>query len=71
MNDDKEFVYMEFMFIDEFGQESRMKKSITSSTFGQDMFPAEELLLEFKNFLIASGFSNSEVDRIKYIDDRD
>lgn len=71
MSDMKEFVYVEFMFTDEFGQESRMKKSLTSSTFGQDMFPAEELLLEFKNFLIASGFFNNEIDRIKYVDDRE
>ena len=65
----KEFVWVEFSFTDKFGQESRMKKSLTASTFGEELYPVEELLLEFKNFLTGAGFPEDEINKIKFLSD--
>lgn len=61
-------IKIEFAHIDEFGQESRVIKTFTEAVL-MDTTPLEFLLEEFKSFLLASGFSNTNVEKIQYIED--
>ena len=58
---------IDFAFTDEFGQESRLVKTVTTAVFiEKNQF--EFLVDEFKLFLIASGYSPETVDAIQIIE---
>ena len=58
---------IDFAFTDEFGQESRLIKTVTNAVF-IDKNQFEFLVDEFKLFLIASGYSPETVDAIQIIE---
>ena len=58
-------IKISFEYVDEFGQLSQSTK--TMNTCVLDDFSALELLLnEFKNFMLGSGFSATEVEKIQF-----
>lgn len=63
-----EFVQINFMYTDEFGQKSEIIKSFSSCIF-QDQSAFEFLVGEFKLFMIAAGFSEKSVERIQIIEE--
>jgi len=58
---------IDFTFIDEFGQESRLIKTVTTAVFlEKNQF--EFLFDEFKNFLLAMEYSPETVDAIQIVE---
>jgi len=58
---------IDFSFTDEFGQESRLTKTVTTAVFiEKNQF--EFLVDEFKLFLIATGYSPETVDAIQIME---
>jgi len=59
---------IDFAFIDEFGQESRVIKTFTTAIF-LDQTQLEFLVSEFKMFLIASGYLPKMVNMIQIVEE--
>jgi len=59
-----------FSYTDEFGQISILEKTFTQDTL-EITNTFDFLLEEFRCFLLASGFSSCNVDKIQYIDDEE
>ena len=58
---------IDFAFTDEFGQESRLVKTVTTAVFiEKNQF--EFLVDEFKLFMIATGYSPETVDAIQIVE---
>jgi hypothetical protein len=56
-------IKINFSYTDEFNQESTLTKTYTDAIF-IDQTAFSLLVDEFKNFMIATGFSQEDVDRI-------
>lgn len=54
---------IEFSYIDEFGQESKLSKTITEDNL-EVITPFDLLLEQFKCFLIGAGFDQEQVSAI-------
>jgi hypothetical protein len=61
-------VKIDFSYIDEFGEESRLIKTFTDSIFIEQT-TLEFLVNEFKLFLIGAGYSQDQVDEIQIVED--
>ena len=58
---------VDFAFTDEFGQESRLIKTVTTAVFiEKNQF--EFLVDEFKLFLISTGYSPETVDAVQIVE---
>ena len=65
MNEEK-FLEFSFSYIDEFGQESAMTKTVCANVVEDGNKSSFELLVEnFKHFLLGCGFSKASVDLLK------
>lgn len=62
------YVRIEFSYTDQFDQETTLNKKLSTCVFN-DMTELEMLVDEFKEFLIAAGHYQGNVDRIQ-IEDR-
>jgi hypothetical protein len=60
---DERDVNIDFKYVDEFGQESRLVKSFNTCVF-EDTTAFELLVTEFKKWLKASGYTDELVDTI-------
>lgn len=58
---------IDFSYIDEFGQQSKLFKTLNSCVLN-DMDTFDLLLDEFKNFMISAGFSKEHVAKIIEVD---
>lgn len=69
--DQNEYVKCEFSYIDEFGQESRMVKTISTNILHDVITPFALLVDEFKSFMVGAGFLQSQVNKIQFVEDED
>jgi hypothetical protein len=61
-------IKIDFSFTNEFGEESRLTKTFTNSVlFDRNEF--EFLVEEFKLFMLASGYGESDVNSIKIVEE--
>ena len=58
---------IDYAFTDEYGQESRLIKTVTTAVF-IDKNQFEFLVDEFKHFMIAMGYSPETVDAIQIVE---
>ena len=67
MNNEESNMKIDFSFTDEFGQETRLIKNVTTAVFlEKNQF--EFLVDEFKLFLIALGYSPETVNAIRIVE---
>lgn len=67
MNIEEKYVKIDFLFQDEYNQESRLVKTFNPTVFeDQDTF--DFLVDEFKNFMLSIGFTLELVDKIVILD---
>jgi hypothetical protein len=66
MNEEQD-IKIDFMYTDNFGQESRLIKNFSPCVL-IDQTHFELLVGEFKSFMRASGFDESLVDTIQIVD---
>jgi hypothetical protein len=60
----REYVELYFSYTDEYGQESKLSKTISNVYLEDGTMPF--LLDEFKKFLLGAGFAYKQVQYIKY-----
>ncbi len=61
-------IKIDFSYVDEFGQESRLIKTYTDAVF-LDQSQFEVLVSEFKLFMLAAGYFQETVNTIQIIED--
>ncbi len=66
--DEMKTMEVRFGYTDEFGQDSDMKKSFDTETFNEGI-TLPFLVEQFKLFLLGSGFSPENIEKIQYNED--